>query len=104
MIMSIRGLGLERKILLLVFIPLLGGLFPAGLILWRAQRDLAEMSHLQSLARLVWKLSDLEAKIDAEASNWYFFKPSWTATDDEKKIERAKQDQWRLETDQAVAD
>jgi hypothetical protein len=102
--MSIRGLGLERKILLLVFIPLVGGLIPAGLILWRAQHDLAEMSHLQSLARLVWKLSDLEAKIDAEASNWYFFKPSWTATDDEKKSERVKQDQWRKETDAAVAD
>jgi methyl-accepting chemotaxis protein len=102
--MSIRGLGLERKILLLVFIPLLGGLLPGSLIVWRAQRDLVEMSNLQALSRLVWKLSDLEAKIDLEASNWYFFKPSWSATKKEHQAERAKQDQWRAGTDQAIAD
>lgn len=55
--MSIRGLGLEREILLLVFIPLLGGLLPGSLIVWRAQRDLVEMSKLQALSRLVWKIA-----------------------------------------------
>ena len=95
---------MERKILLLVFIPLLGGLLPGGLIVWRAQHDLVEMNHLQALARLVWKLGDLEAKIDLEASNWYFFKPSWSATKEERQAERLKQDQWRIETDKAIAD
>src|SRR5690349_11853337 len=102
--MLLRGLGLERKILLLVLIPLLGGLLPGGLIVWRAQHDLAEMSNLRALAQLVWKLGDLESKIDAEASNWYFFKPTWTATDEVRRAERVKQDQWRRETDNAIAD
>jgi hypothetical protein len=100
--MSFRGAGLERKILLLVLIPLLGGLLPGGWIVWQAQRDLTEMSNLRSLAQLVWKLIDLEAKIDAEASNWYFFKPSWTATDEERRTERDKQDKWRRDTDEAI--
>ncbi|MEO6001778.1 MAG: methyl-accepting chemotaxis protein [Opitutus sp.] len=100
--MSTRDLGLERKILLLVLLPLLGALLPGGYIAWRAQHDVVEMNNLRSVAQLVWKLGDLEAKINNEASNWYFFKPTWTATDEERRAERVKQDQWRAETDAAI--
>ncbi len=101
--MSIRGLGLERKILLLVLLPLLGGLVPGTVMVWRARRELLEMRNLGQLATLVWKLGELEVRIDVEASNWYFFKPTFDTTDDMRKSERVKQDQWRHETDQAIA-
>ena len=100
--MTIRGLGLERKILLLVLLPLLGGMVAGLTMVWRAQRELQEVHSLRQLAQLVWKLSDLEARLDAESSNWYFFKPTWTATDQERQSERVKQDQWRKETDRAI--
>lgn len=101
--MTIRGFGLERKILLLVLIPLLGGLIPGGFIVWRADRDLREMRNLQELAQLVTRLGALEERIDNETSNWYFFKPTWHATDEVRKAERVKQDNWRAETDAAIA-
>jgi methyl-accepting chemotaxis protein len=81
----------------------LGGLIPGGLVVWKAQREVTEMRDLRQIADLVWKLGDLEARIDAESSNWYFFKPTWQATDEERRVERGKQEQWRLDTDKAVA-
>ncbi len=101
--MTIRGLSLERKILLLVMLPLLGGLVPGAYMAWRAHRDLAEMQSLGQLAQLVWKLGELETRIDLESSTWYFFKPTFAATDEVRKSERLKQDQWRTATDQAIA-
>jgi methyl-accepting chemotaxis protein len=100
--MTIRGLGLERKILLLVLIPRLGGLIPGGFIAWRADRDLREMKNLRDLAQLVVKLAELETTIDNETSNWYFFKPTWKASDEERKSERIKQDDWRRATDETI--
>ncbi len=100
--MSIRGLGLERKILLLVLLPLFGGIAVGLLMVWRAHLELQEVRNLSQLAQLVWKLGDLEARLDAESTNWYFFKPTFTATDKERQSERVKQDQWRLETDAAI--
>jgi hypothetical protein len=94
---------LQTKILLLMVLPILGGLIPGGVMVWHAQREVTELTHLRQVASLVWKLGDLEARIDAEGSNWYFFKPSWHDTAANKELERAKQDQWRLETDKAVA-
>lgn len=101
--MAFRALSLERRILLLVLLPLLGAALPAGIMLWQAQRDLAEMRNLKALAELVWRLGDLEGCLDNEASNWYFFKPQFTATDAERRAERQKQDQWRADTDKAIA-
>jgi hypothetical protein len=100
--MAFRTLSLERRLLLLVIIPLLGAALPAGLMLWQAQKDLAEMRNLKALAELVWKLGDLEGSLDSEASNWYFFKPTWQCTDEVRRAERQKQDQWRQETDRAI--
>ncbi len=102
--MLIRGLNLERRVLLLVLLPLLGGLVPGAYMAWRAHQDLVEMRNLGQLARLVWKLGELETHLDTESTNWYFFKPTWQATDELRKSERAKQDQWRKETDLAVTD
>lgn len=102
--MTIRGLSLERKILLLVLLPLLGGLIPGGLMLRRAQLELTEIRNLEQLAELVWKLGELEGRVDQESTNWYFFKPTWTTTNEERQAERAKQEQWRKDTDLAVAD
>ncbi|HYP16995.1 MAG TPA: methyl-accepting chemotaxis protein [Opitutus sp.] len=101
--MTIPGLGLERKLLLLVLLPVIGGLIPGGLMVWRAHQDLTEMSRLRELSQLVWKLSALEDKIGTEAGNWYFFKPTWNATEAERRQERDKQDQWRRDTDQLIA-
>jgi hypothetical protein len=102
--MTIRELSLDRRILLLVLLPLLGGLIPGAIIVRRAQRDLNEIRNLGQLAELVWKLGELDARVDTESTNWYFFKPTWKATDDERKAERVKQDAWRVDTDKAIAD
>ncbi|MEO6995561.1 MAG: methyl-accepting chemotaxis protein [Lacunisphaera sp.] len=98
-----RALSLERRILLLVLLPLVGGLLPGAFIVLRAHRDFQEMRQLTQLADVVWKLSDLDARVDAESSNWYFFNPSFQAADDVRKKERVKQDQWRNETDQTIS-
>ncbi len=98
-----RALNLERKILLLVLIPLVGGLIPGTIMTWRAHRDVRELENLGELSSLVWKLGDLEARIDQESTNWYFFKPTFAATDAERREARIQQDQWRIETDQALA-
>jgi methyl-accepting chemotaxis protein len=100
--MTIRGCGLERKILLLVLLPLLGGLVPGAFVVRRAHREVREMENLRELSQLVGNLSELEAKIDNETSNWYFFKPTWKATDTERKAARIKQDDWRRETDAGI--
>ncbi|HVU32085.1 MAG TPA: methyl-accepting chemotaxis protein [Opitutaceae bacterium] len=101
--MASRGLSLERRILLLVLLPLLGAALPGGIMLWQAQRDLAEIRNLGELAQLVWKLGDLESALDNEASNWYYFKPTWQATPAERQAERVKQDRWRAATDRTIA-
>jgi len=99
---TMRGLSLERRILLLVLLPLLGGLIPGVLMVIRAQRELQEMRHLTALADVVWKLSELDSRIDSESTNWYFFKSTFEATDDERKKERVKQDQWRIESSKTI--
>jgi Methyl-accepting chemotaxis protein (MCP) signalling domain len=99
-----RRLSLERRILILVLLPLLGGLIPGVLMVIRAQRELIEMRHLKALADVVWKLSELDSRIDSESTNWYFFKSTFEATDDERKKERIKQDQWRIDTVKTIAD
>src|SRR5476649_766998 len=94
-------LGLERRILILVMLPILGGLIPGIFIVAKANRDLQEMHRLKDLEQVVWKLGDLDSRIDLESSNWYFFTPTFTATDAERKSERIKQDKWRAESDSA---
>ncbi|MEO7414720.1 MAG: hypothetical protein ABIZ81_15335, partial [Opitutaceae bacterium] len=94
---------LERKILFLALFPLLGGMVPGGIMIWRAQRGLNEVRNLNKLASLVWKISDLDACLGLEQSNWYFFKPGWVATEEVMKAEREKQDEWRKNTDAAIA-
>jgi Methyl-accepting chemotaxis protein (MCP) signalling domain len=94
-----RVLGLERRILLLVMLPILGGLIPGIFMVINANRDLQEMNRLNELAKVVWKLGELDSRIDHESSNWYFFTPTFKATDDERKTERSKQDKWRIATD-----
>jgi hypothetical protein len=86
-----------------MLLPIVGGLIPGGIMVWRAQKEVTELRQLRQVAALVWKLGDLEARLDSESSNWYFFKPTWHDTDANKKAERAKQDQWRLDTDKAIA-
>ncbi|WP_404422585.1 methyl-accepting chemotaxis protein [Nibricoccus sp. IMCC34717] len=101
--MSIRGLGLERKILLLVLLPVLGAVAVGLLMVRSAQLELQEVRNLGQLSQLVWKLADLAARIDNESSNWYFFKPTYSpTTDEERKSERIKQNQYRVATDAAV--
>jgi len=97
-------LGLERRILILVMLPILGGLIPGIFIVAKANRDLQEMRRLKDLEQVVWKLGDLDSRIDLESSNWYFFKPTFTATDAERKSERVKQDKWRVDSDSAISD
>ena len=101
--MRLSALNLERKILLLVLVPLLGGLIPGTIMTWRAHRDVRELENLGELSSLVWKLGDLEARIDQESTNWYFFKPTFETTDAERRQARIDQDQWRIDSDQAVA-
>jgi hypothetical protein len=101
--MRSRAFSLERRILLLVLLPLIGAAIPATLMLWQAQKDLAEMRNLRALSDLVWKLGDLDACLDKESDNWYAFKPAWEATAEQRKAERVKQDQARAETDKAIA-
>jgi hypothetical protein len=86
-----------------MLLPIVGGLIPGGVMVWRAQKEVTELRQLRQVAALVWKLGDLEARLDAESTNWYFFKPTWHDTDANKKAERAKQDAWRLDTDKAIA-
>ena len=69
-----RAFGLERRILLLVLLSLVGGLIPGAIRVLRAHRDLREMRQLNQLADVVWKLGDPDAHIDAESTNWNFFK------------------------------
>ena len=95
---------LERKIMLLILLPVVGGLIPGGLMVWRAQREVRELGTLREASALVWKLGDLESRLDNESSNWYAFKPTWQATDEARRAERAKQDAWRLATDKAIED
>ena len=97
-------LSLQTKILLLMAVPLIGGLIPGGVMVWRAQREVSELRQLREVAALVWKLGDLEARLDTEGSNWYFFRPGWNDTAGNIRAERVKQDQWRRDTDAAVAD
>ena len=98
-----RTPGLERRILVLVLLPLLGGLIPGSFIVLRAHRDLLEMRRLNDLADVVWKLGELDARVDSESSNWYFFKPTFQASADDRNKERVKQDNWRRETDGVVS-
>jgi methyl-accepting chemotaxis protein len=99
-----RRLSLERKLLLLVLLPVLGGLVPALLIIRRAHAEVVELDTLSLLSEMVWKLSDLELRLDAEQSNWYFFKPTWKCTDAERQDARKKQEDWRRATDEAIRD
>ncbi|HLP02588.1 MAG TPA: methyl-accepting chemotaxis protein [Opitutaceae bacterium] len=100
--MSPRRLSLERKLLLLVLLPVVGGLVPALLLIRRAHAEVVELETLGQLSEMVWKLSDLELRLDAEQSNWYFFKPTWKCSDAERQDARTKQENWRRETDAAV--
>ena len=99
-----RHPSLERKILLLVLLPLLGGLIPALLIIRRAHAEVAELHTLGRLSDLVWELGDLEQRLDAEGSNWYAFKPSLGGTDAAREEARQKQEAWRQETDTVIRD
>jgi hypothetical protein len=98
-----RGQSLERKLLLLILLPILGGLIPGGLIIFRANRDLTEMRALGQLSSLVSKLSELDARVHLEESNWYFFQPTWQASADEKKQARVEVETRRKATDAAIA-
>jgi methyl-accepting chemotaxis protein len=98
-----RALGLERRILILVMLPILGGLIPGIFMVVNANRDLQEMRRLNELAKVVWKLGELDSRIDEESSNWYFFTPTFNATPDERKAERIKQDKWRIDSDATLA-
>ncbi len=97
-----RTLSLERKILLLVLLPVLGGLIPALVIIGRAHAEVVELRTLALLSEMVWKLGDLEHRVDIESSNWYSFKPTWKGTDAERQDARVKQEAWRKETDTAI--
>ena len=70
-----RALSLERRILLLVLLPLLGGLVPALLIVLRAHSEVTELRQLGLLSEMVWKLGALESRLAQEFSNWYMFMP-----------------------------
>jgi methyl-accepting chemotaxis protein len=95
-------LGLNRRILILVMLPILGGLIPGILMVIAANRNLQEMLQLRDLATVVWKLGELDARVDDESSNWYFFKPVFEATNDQRAAERVKQTNWRRQTDQTL--
>ncbi len=97
-----RTLSLERKILLLVLIPAIGGLIPALFIIKRAHAEVLELRALGVLAETVWKLGDLDQRIDAESSNWYAFKPNWVCTEEERRAEREKQEAARRASDDAI--
>ncbi|HEX2852261.1 MAG TPA: methyl-accepting chemotaxis protein [Opitutaceae bacterium] len=98
-----RGLSLERKLLLLILLPILGGIIPGAVIMYRANRNLTEMRTLGQLAAVVSKLSELDTRVHQEKSCWYFFKPDWPAPAEEKKQARADLTKWRQETDAAIA-
>ena len=97
-----RSLGLERRILILVMLPILGGLIPGIFMVVNANRELQEMRRLNELAKVVWKLGELDSRIDEESSNWYFFTPTFKATPEERRTERVKQDKWRADTDATI--
>jgi methyl-accepting chemotaxis protein len=95
-------LSLERRILLLVLLPLLGGLVPALLIVSRAHSEVTELRQLGLLSELVWKLGALESSLAQEFSNWYMFIPSSDLPPAEVRDARQKQEQWRRDTDVAI--
>jgi len=98
-----HNLGLKPRILMLVMLPILGGLVPGTFMVIDANRNLQEMRRLNDLSKVVWKLGDLDSRIDSESSNWYFFTPTFAASPEERTSERAKQDKWRIDTDQSIA-
>ena len=97
-----RALSLERKVLLLVLIPAIGGLVPALFIIKRAHDEVLELRALGVLAETVWKLGDLDQRIDAESSNWYAFKPTWGCTNKARRAEREKQETARRASDDTI--
>ena len=97
-----RALSLERRILLLVLLPLLGGLVPALLIVLRAHSEVTELRQLGLLSEMVWKLGALESRLDQEFSNWYMFLPNSDLAPAAVAEARQKQEQWRGDTDAAI--
>jgi methyl-accepting chemotaxis protein len=97
-----RGLSLERKILLLMMLPILGGMIPGAVIIFRANRSLHEIRALSELSTLVARLSELDARLDKEQSTWYMFKPSWVMSEAEKKAARVDTDAFRKATDATI--
>ena len=97
-----RALSLERRILLLVLLPLLGGLVPALLIVLRAHSEVTELRQLGLLSEMVWKLGSLESRLAQEFSNWYMFMPSRDLAPAAVQEARQKQEQWRSDTDAAI--
>ncbi len=97
-----RALSLERRILLLVLLPLLGGLVPALLIVLRAHSEVTELRQLGLLSEVVWKLGALESRLAQEFSNWYMFLPGSDLAPAAVQEARQKQEQWRGDTDAAI--
>ena len=94
---------LERKLLLLAAIPLTCAVIPAYLLVARAHRTVREMDGLGPLARLVWRMADVEQAIDKEADNWYMFQPEH-ANDGAEVLAKARatQEEARRKTDEAL--
>ena len=60
-----HNLGLKPRILMLVMLPILGGLVPGTFMVIDANRNLQEMRRLNDLSKVVWKLGDLDSRIDS---------------------------------------
>ncbi|MFA5263306.1 MAG: methyl-accepting chemotaxis protein [Opitutaceae bacterium] len=95
---------LEKKLLLLVLIPLGLALIPAGILLVRANNTVREMEQLDTLSALVWKMADVEKALEAEQLPWFLFGPEHVNDVPEvKEQSKAKEEVARSKTDAALA-
>src|SRR5450432_288871 len=95
---------LERKIVLLVLVPLGFALIPAGILLSRSQKAVREMERLQLLAALVEKMTVVEKCLDLEQVVWWQFTPDHESDSPQKKAAaRAEEEGARVKTDAALA-
>ncbi len=94
---------LERKLLLLVLIPLGFAVVPAGILLVRAHQMVKEMEQVDTLAALVWKMAEIEQGLDQEQTQWWRFTPDHLRdTPEQKKEARDLENVARAKTDAAL--
>ncbi len=96
---------LERKLLTLALIPIIFALVPSSVLFLRTQNAVREMEGLDRMAKIVWKMGDVEKGFDYEADNWYMFRREHDKDPaDVLAAARKRQDEARKATDAALSE